>query len=168
MDAGWQMQVRGMIEEIGTVVETRGRLAMVQTERGGACAGCASATFCHMAEGEKDAIVEAENGLHAAVGQKVRVAVPTSVFLTGTLFLYMFPLAGLFGGMACGFMLAQGLPGADHDLLAAAGSILGLILFLLIQRLFNNRFRRSHRFRPVISQMIDAPSTITDPDSSAQ
>ena len=50
-----------------------------------------------MAEGEKEAIVEAENGLHAAVGQKVRVAIPTSAFLTGTLFLYMFPLAGLFG-----------------------------------------------------------------------
>lgn len=169
---GWKQagetQVRSMIEEIGTVVETRGNLALVRTERGGACAGCGSATFCHMAEGEKEAIVEAENRLHAAVGQKVRVSIPASTFLAGTLFLYMFPLGGLFLGMACGSLIAGRSPGADHDLLAAAGSLGGLCLFLLIQRLFNSRFRRNRRFRPVISHMIDDPAETTEPDSSPQ
>lgn len=157
-----------MIEEIGTVVETRGNLALVRTERGGACAGCGSANFCHMVEGEKEAVVEAENRLHAAVGQKVRVAIPVTTFLAGTLFLYMFPLVGLFLGMACGFFIARRLPGADHDLLAAVGSLAGLSLFLLIQRLLNNRFRRNSRFRPVISHMIDDPAITANPESRTQ
>lgn len=168
LETGGEVQVRSMIEEIGTVVETRGNLALVRTEGGGACGGCGSATFCHMAEGDKEAIVEAENRLNAAVGQKVRVAIPTPTFLAGTLFLYMFPLAGLFLGMACGAMIAGRLPEADHDLLAAAGSLVGLCLFLLIQRLFNSQFRRNHRFRPVISHMIDDLTGTTDPNSPAQ
>jgi sigma-E factor negative regulatory protein RseC len=144
-----------MIEEIGTVVEVDGNVALVRTERGSACEGCGSSGFCHMAEGDSEATVEAENVFHAAVGQKVRVAIPTASFLKGTFFLYMFPLIGFFSGVGCGLLIADLLSGADRDLFAALGGALGLLLFFVLQRFFNRNFERSRRFRPVIRDIID-------------
>ncbi len=139
-----------MIEEWGTVVQVRGRRAVVRTERGHACEGCGSAGFCSLSEGDDVCTVEADNPAHASVGEKVRVAIPTSRFLTGTFFLYGFPLIGLFLGMAAGIALARARSSSEADLFAAAGSLLGLLVFFLLQRLLNSWFEKSGRFRPVI------------------
>jgi sigma-E factor negative regulatory protein RseC len=139
-----------VIEEWGTVVQLHGRRALVRTERSHACDGCASAGFCNLSEGDEACTVEAENPGQAAVGEKVRVAIPTSRFLTGTFFLYLFPLIGLFLGMAVGSILARVQSSGETELFAACGSLLGLLLFFLLQRLLNSRFEKSGRFRPVI------------------
>ncbi len=98
--------------------------------------------------------VEADNPSQASVGEKVCVAIPTSRFLTGTFFLYLFPLVGLFLGMAAGIALARAQAWHETDLFAAAGSVLGLLVFFLLQRLLNSRFERSGRFRPVIVNIV--------------
>ncbi|MEK6776390.1 MAG: SoxR reducing system RseC family protein [bacterium] len=143
-----------MIEEIGTVVEIHEGWALVRTERSSACAGCASMGLCHITEGGDECTVEADNPDHAVIGQKVRVAVPISGFLKGTFFLYLFPLAGLFAGMVAGLWLAGQYARGREDLFAAAGALLGLLLFFALQRLFNKRFERNKEFRPRIVEVL--------------
>ncbi len=139
-----------MIEEWGTVVQLHGRRALVRTARSHACDGCGSAGFCHFSEADEACTVEADNPSRAGVGEKVRVAIPTSRFLTGTFFLYLFPLIGLFLGMAAGGALARVQASGEADLFAACGSLIGLLVFFLLQRLLNSWFEKSGRFRPVI------------------
>ncbi len=136
-----------MIEEIGFVVQVGENTAVVRTERSSACEGCASAGFCHMAEGEQEVSVEAENPLHAVKGQKVRISIPTASFLKGTFMLYLFPLIGLFAGMIPGY-LWRGETGS------AAGGLLGLFSFFLLQRVINRYFVADRRYRPVITEIL--------------
>jgi len=143
-----------MIEEVGTVIAVEGMKATVRTERSGACEGCASAGFCNLAEGEGAVTVVAENLLHASVGQTVRVAIPTESFLSGTFFLYLFPLIGLFAGMAAGVHLSGIFFLKEQDPAAAVGAVIGLLLFFLLQRLFNRRIAGSPRFRPAIVEIL--------------
>ncbi len=143
-----------MIEEWGTVVQVRGRRAMVRTERSHACEGCASAGFCNLSEGDDVCMVEADNPSHAGLGERVCVAIPTSRFLTGTFFLYLFPLIGLVLGMAVGIAMARARSSPEPDLFAAAGSVVGLLAFFLLQRLLNSWFEKSGRFRPVIMNVV--------------
>lgn len=142
-----------MIEETGVVVQVEGTKAMVRTERSQACEGCASAGFCNLSEGDESVTVPAENPLGAAVGQTVRVAIPTQGFLQGTFFLYMFPLIGLFAGMAVGVHLSGIFSLKKQDPAAAVGAIIGLVLFFLLQRLFNRRIAGSPRFQPSIIEI---------------
>jgi sigma-E factor negative regulatory protein RseC len=143
-----------MIDETGTVVEIRGDLALVRTERGSACEGCGSAGFCHLSEENDECTVEAENLCHAQTGQKVRVAVPTASFLKGTFFLYLFPLIGLFAGMTAGVFFSKLYFKGSEELFAALGSLLGLFLFFLLQRLINKRFEQDRRYLPVVVEVL--------------
>ncbi|NOY53756.1 MAG: SoxR reducing system RseC family protein [Deltaproteobacteria bacterium] len=142
-----------MIEEIGVVVSVEGTKATVRTERSHACEGCASAGFCNLSEGEGAVTVVAKNPLEASVGQTVRVAIPTESFLSGTFFLYLFPLIGLFAGMAAGIYFSGIFSLKARDPAAASGALIGLVLFFLLQRLFNQRISGSPRFQPAIVEI---------------
>ena len=60
------------MEEIGQVVEIRGRLALVSTEAKDACHSCSARGVCHLGEG-KTMVAEAWNPLGAQVGDMVRI-----------------------------------------------------------------------------------------------
>ena len=143
-----------MIEEIGTIIEIHEGRALVRTDRSSACSGCASMGLCHVTESGDERTVEADNPGHAVIGQKVRVAVPTSSFLKGTFFLYLFPLIGLFSGMAAGLWFAGRYAKGREDLFAAASALIGLLIFFFLQRLFNKRFERNKVFRPRIVEAL--------------
>ncbi len=143
-----------MIEEVGIVVEVEGTKATVRTERSQACEGCASAGFCNLSEGDETMTIVAQNLLGATVGRTVRVAIPTAGFLQGTFFLYLFPLIGLFSGMAVGIYFADILTLEEQDPAAALGALTGLVLFFLIQRLCNRRIAGSPRFQPSIIKIL--------------
>jgi len=136
------------------VVKLEGTKATVRTKRSWACEGCASAGFCNLSEGDDAVAVLAENPLAATVGQTVRVAIPTESFLSGTFFLYLFPLIGLFAGMAVGVHLSALFSLKEQDPAAGVGAIIGLVLFFLLQRLFNRRIAGSPRFQPAIVEIL--------------
>jgi len=143
-----------MIEEIGTVVELHGTQALVRTARSSACAGCSSAGFCQMSDEGDECTVEAENSLHAGVGEKVRIAIPTSSFLKGIFLLYLFPLIGLFSGMIAGYVLAEKYFTGKTDNFAAVGAIIGLLIFFVLQRLINRKIEQDPRYRPVVVKVL--------------
>lgn len=143
-----------MIEEVGIVVELHGGRALVRTERSSACEGCGSAAFCRLSEGQDECTVEVQNPVHAGLGQKVRVGIPTASFLKGTFLLYLFPLVGLFTGMASGYLLAGSHFQGREDLFAGSGGVFGLLLFFVLQRLANRRFEENSRYRPVILEVL--------------
>jgi sigma-E factor negative regulatory protein RseC len=147
-----------MIEEIGTVIAVEIGKATIRTERSTACEGCASAGFCNLSEGGESVTVVAEDPLHVSVGQTVRVAIPTESFLKGTFLLYLFPLVGLFAGMAAGVWFSVTYHHGEKDLMAAAGALSGLVLFFAFQRLLNRRIARSRDFRPIITEILSSSS----------
>jgi sigma-E factor negative regulatory protein RseC len=143
-----------MIEEIGTVVEVHNSRALVRTEKSSACEGCGSSGLCHSLENKDECTVEAQNPSHARIGQRVRVAIPTSTFLKGTFLLYLFPLIGLFIGMGAGYLLASEFSQGQEDLYAAAGSVIGLILFFILLRVMNRKVEQNRQFWPVITEIL--------------
>lgn len=128
------------IEESGTVVEVRGRTALVRLKRSSSCSGCASAGLCHAGRGENEQLLEALNEAGAAVGAAVRVAVPARAVVTASARIYLLPVAGLLVGAGAAQFLAGALISASAGANAAGfGGIAGAILGVLLARRLGSR-----------------------------
>lgn len=126
-------------EERGTVVEARGKTALVLLKRSSACSGCASAGKCHAGGGENEQLLEARNDAGAAVGDAVLVAVSARAALTASASKYLFPFVGLLVGAGAAQLLAGAIISAQAGEGAAgfggiAGAILGVLLGRRLER----------------------------------
>lgn len=123
------------IEESGTVVEARGRTALVRLKRSSACSGCASAGHCHAGGGESEQLLEARNEAGARAGDTVRVAVSARVVINASARIYLLPVAGLLLGAGAAQVLAGAFISAAAGANAAGfGGIAGAFLGVLLGR----------------------------------
>ena len=144
-----------MIEEVGSVVELRGRhLAMVLCQKSSLCEHCATSGACHIKDDGRARLVEAHNPLGATVGDRVRVAVSTRSFLQSSFLLYIVPLIALVIGAVIGRLVGERLQGGPNpDLLSAIFGVFFLIGSFLVIRV-GSRAISPEAFRPQITAIL--------------
>ncbi len=140
-----------MIEEVGTVVELKGkRTAMVLCEKSSFCNSCASSGACNLGDDSRSRTVEAHNLIGAEVGDKVKVAADTKTFLQSSFLLYIVPLVALVIGAIVGSTLGVMFDfGIDPNLLSAIFGVFFLIGSFLVIRVGSNALQ-ADQFMPKI------------------
>lgn len=110
-----------MMEEIGTVVELKGKhLAVVLCEKSSTCEHCVSMESCKISDDNRSMLVEAHNVVGAQVGDKVRLSISSKKFLTSSFLVYIVPLFALIVGAGLGQVIGDRLQnGINPDLLSA-------------------------------------------------
>ena len=125
-----------MIEEIGSVVELKGKqIAVVLCQKSSFCQHCASMQSCQVGSDNRSMLVEAHNPLGAEVGDRVKVVTSSKTFLQSSFLLYIVPLlfllVGAVSGRTIGSVLGNGL---NPDLLAAIIGVAFLAASFLVIR----------------------------------
>jgi sigma-E factor negative regulatory protein RseC len=151
------------IEENGTVVESRGSIALVRMQRSSACSGCASAGACHADRGEGEHLLEARNDIGAVAGEAVRVAVSARAVLGASARIYLLPVAGLVAGAGAAQVLAAALISAEAgERAAGVGGIAGAILGLLLARRLVKRAAGGGAPLPRITRIVTGVDSLRD------
>ncbi len=113
-----------MVEEHGTIIESRDGLAIIETVLQDGCESCTSKPLCHGEEGSDLKIVEAYNPLDAQVGDKVLFQVPGATMLKAGASAYLYPLIALIVGVFFGQAVGEKFfPLMDKELIGFAVGI---------------------------------------------
>ena len=125
-----------MIEEVGTVVELKGRhSAVVMCQKSSLCEHCATSGSCTLGDNDKTRLIEVHNYLNAAVGDHVRIATTTKSFLRSSFLLYIVPLIALVIGAVAGKLLGDHVEtGLDPNLLSAIFAVFFMVGSFVILR----------------------------------
>ncbi|MGK2905522.1 MAG: SoxR reducing system RseC family protein [Desulfuromonadales bacterium] len=118
-----------MIEEIGTVVELRGKsTAVVMCKKSSLCENCATHGNCVIGDDDRTRLIEAQNSLAASIGDQVLIATTTKSFLQSSFLLYIVPLIALLIGAVIGKLVGENLDtGLDPNLLSAIFGVFFMI-----------------------------------------
>ncbi len=125
-----------MIEEIGTIVELKGKhTAVVMCQKSSLCENCATHGQCALGDDDKTRLIEVQNLLGAEVGEQVRIATTTKSFLQSSFLLYIVPLIALVIGAIVGKLVGENLEtGLDPNLLSAVFGVFFMIGSFIILR----------------------------------
>lgn len=141
-----------MIEETGTVKRVEGIMAFVDVPRKSACEGCTAGT-CKPEE--KFMELEALNQAGAAVGQRVRVAVKSSVYMKGSMVVYGLPALALVVGAVVGKeLMAKVFTTMDPDILSAVFGFGAMAVSFVAVKLWSNAAGRKVESKPVIEEIL--------------
>jgi sigma-E factor negative regulatory protein RseC len=144
-----------MIEEQGIVIDIKGSLAFVKTEKGTSCESCVSRETCHGTIGTNEVIIEAENIANAKFGDRVIVMVGTATILKASFILYMGPIAGLILGVILGQVLVKQFAiDLNPDLLSGILGALFLVIVFFGIRLYGKLLEKREGFRPVVVRVV--------------
>ena len=130
-----------MIEEIGTIVELRGKQsAVVLCKKSTLCENCASSGSCSIGDDDdRSRLVEAHNPQGAVVGDRVRIVTSTKSFLHSSFLLYIAPLIALVIGAVIGKAVGEHLVmNLDANLLSAIFGVFFLVGSFVIIRVGSN------------------------------
>jgi sigma-E factor negative regulatory protein RseC len=162
-------QVITVIEEQATVVATSAGAAVLQATRRSSCGSCGAAAGCGTSLldrflGRRPLLLEVDNSLDVAVGDRVVVGVPEASMLRAAAAAYLGPLAGLILGAIVGRHAPLGwlLPGATAgpEWLSLMGGGLGFVIALLLVARYSRSLNRDPRFRPVLLRR-EAPVAVS-------
>lgn len=132
-----------------------GNRVAVAVERSSACAQCHARQVC--VPGERDTmVIEAEDSLETAPGDRVRVGTSRPAGSAAALRAYGIPLCGLLAGAFLAWMMAPaGLDRDARDLLAAVAALAGVAAGFLALRLLERRYRsQGGRFRIRVLEVV--------------
>jgi len=144
-----------MMEEIGTVVELKGKaFAVVLCQKGSFCQHCASNGLCQIGDDNTSMLVEAHNTIGAQVGERVKLVTSTKTFLQSSFMLYIVPIIALVIGSVSGYLVGQNLQnGPDPNLLSAIIGVAFLAGSFVIIRVGTRTLARE-TFMPKITAVI--------------
>lgn len=146
-----------MLEEEGIVVRVEEGYAFIHTQRGSSCDGCSAKSSCHSMADAGSNIMEmrAINDMGAEVGDRVKVAIDSIVFLKSSFLIYVLPLIVMITGGVIGDSYARSnMPGADADLVAGAVGITCLVISFLLIRLWSISLEKKREYQPQIIRII--------------
>ena len=146
-----------MLEEEGIVVRVEEGYAFIHTQRGSSCDGCSAKSSCHSMADAGSYIMEmrAINDMGATVGDRVKVAIDSIVFLKSSFLIYVLPLIVMITGGVIGDSYARSnMPGADADLVAGAVGITCLVISFLLIRLWSKSLEKKREYQPQIIRII--------------
>ncbi len=156
-----------MIEEQAVVVEAGDGYAWVETRRRSACSACATSEGCSTAVlakawGDRRARVRAISNLSLQPGDSVIVGLAEGALLSGSLLVYLLPLALLLAGAVLGQTV---FVGAGDEPVMLSGAV-GLGLGFLVARTWSQRWRNDIRFQPVVLRRLAVAAMATSVLSS--
>ena len=119
-----------MIEELATVIKTEGDVMAVEIQRQSTCGSCSVKSGCGTnlvasLFGKRRALLSLPNTIDARPGDRVVLGISEKDLVTGSIRLYLFPLAGLLFGAMAGHLLA------GSELFTILCGLTGMILVLL-------------------------------------
>jgi len=141
-----------MIEEVGTVVELKGKLiAVVMCTKSSLCENCATNGNCALGDDDNTRLIEVQNPLAAEVGEQVRIATTTKSFLQSSFLLYIVPLIALVIGAIVGKLVGENITtGVDPNLLSAIFGVSFMSGSFLILRLGSNVLSKENYMPKII------------------
>lgn len=141
------------MEEVGVVISINGTDAVVEVLKKSACDHCTAGT-CKV--DSQRATLEAINAVGAVPGQRVRVVLQPSSFITGSLMIYGVPVAALIVGAVVGKdVLSPLVPGLSPDGVSALGGFGAMLLSFAIVWLFSKFAGRKQSYKPVIEAIVE-------------
>ena len=140
-----------MITENGIVIEEKGDEAVVEVKRTGACSCCAAKGACATFGGASDAHVSVKNDIGAKPGNTVEIGIEETSLLVASFFVYLMPIAALFGGAVVGSMIFGGSSGGIPALFGLGGLVIGLFLVFLV----DPHLKKKKNMRPHIVRIIE-------------
>jgi sigma-E factor negative regulatory protein RseC len=140
-----------MIVETGRVTKTDGGKAIIEIEKGTACAQCHVGCACDL--GKNTMVIEANDPIGVCVDQFVQLSIPNESALRASLVVYAVPLLALIIGTLVGEYLGTTL-GITHvfEILVGFG---GLGLSFIFVRYYNNLFKQNLKNQPIITKVYD-------------
>lgn len=153
-----------MLTETGRVVAVDAQGLWVETVRRSTCNACSLRQGC--GHGLLERIHEGQRGLirvlpregdatDCKVDDQVRISIPESLLLRGSLLLYVLPLLTLLAGAALGAVLSP----AAADPAAMLGAALGLVLGLAVVRWHAFRHRDDPAMHPQLLAVLPRSDT---------
>lgn len=151
-----------MIEEVGTVVELKGKhTAVVMCKKSSLCKNCATHSSCVLGDDERTRLIEVQNGLGAEVGEQVRIATTTKSFLHSSFLLYIMPLIALLIGASAGKLLGENLDaGLDPNLLSAIFGVFFMIGSFVLLRVGTRALTQENFMPKVVEILKEAPDNL--------
>lgn len=148
-----------MIEETATVVDVRGDVVWVETQRRSTCErcavnkGCGSATLAKVM-GRRRSVIRAVNNTDARIGDSVVLGLHDSALVRGSLAVYGVPLLAMFLFALFGSTLNNYLLIVSDDMASVSFGGVGLIVGLIWLRHFGEKIRQDSRFQPVVLRRV--------------
>ncbi len=142
-----------MIEEIGIVKSVEGMTAVVAVPKKSACEGC---TLGACKPEDMTMEIEAFNEAGARVGQRVKVAIKSYIYMKGAMVVYGLPALGLLAGAVFGKeLMSRVFTFADPDVLSALFGFGTCILSFLIVKIWARKAGSKTESRPVVEEILN-------------
>ena len=140
-----------MIVETGRVAKIKHGKAIIEIEKGTACAECHVGCACDL--GKSVMVVEATDPIGVHTDQWVELSIPVNSALRASFVVYMVPLFALIAGTLLGEYFGKTL-GVENTFEILGGfGCLGLSLIFVIY--YNNLFKKHRKNQPIITKVID-------------
>jgi len=102
-----------MIEEQATVLKVDGEMVIIAVEKTSSCHSCNASGSCGTSSlakwfNFKPPEIRVQNTLNASIGDRIVVAMPDSLLMSGSFLLYIVPLLSLFATTVLARFLFQG------------------------------------------------------------
>lgn len=152
-----------MRTEQGTIEQTESNRAQVRIERSASCSQCESRGACQTV-GSKSMVIDVSNSLHAKVGDRVEIGVPTHSFLKLTLLVYLLPVIALIIGAFLGEAWGHSL-GLESSLAAVLVGGLTMGLTFTILRRFDRSAREKKDYQPIMTRIILSAESLSHDDN---
>jgi len=146
-----------MIEEVGTVVELKGKhTAVVMCQKSSLCENCATNGHCVLGDDDKTRFIDVQNSLGATVGENVRIATSTKSFLQSSFLLYIVPLIALVIGAIVGKLTGENFAtGLDPNLLSAVFGVFFMIGSFVVIRVGSTALDQESYMPKIVAILLD-------------
>lgn len=152
-----------MRTEQGTIEQTERSRAQVRIERSASCSQCESRGACQTV-GSKSMVIDVSNSLHAKVGDRVEIGVPTHSFVKLALLVYLLPVIALIIGALLGEAWGHSL-GLESSLAAVLVGGLTMGLTFTILRWFDRSAREKKDYQPIMTRIILSAESLSHDDN---
>jgi len=140
--------------EEGIVIDVKGEIARIKTQKTGACESCSVQSSCHTFGGGKDMEVDAINVAGARIGDRVVMGFETGSLVKASFLLYLLPILSMMAGGFLGQEVAPVL-GFNPAGLSVGAAFLFLGLSFLFVKDKGHRMGRKESYKPKIIRILE-------------
>ncbi|MFW6264931.1 MAG: SoxR reducing system RseC family protein [Bacillota bacterium] len=144
------------MEEIGEIIKTSGKQALVKIERHSLCSKCTNK--CQLAQPESHEVdeieVEVDNPIGARSGQKVKIEMKEQPVVIASLIIYVIPLIFMIIGYFLGISLLEAFGYQGTEITGIISSLIFLALSFVFIRILDNLLSKRKDYHPKIKEII--------------
>lgn len=146
------------MEELGVVIETRGKEAKVLVPRSDFCEKCPS---CCEFMSREEVIATVLNPINAEVGETVKLSLERRFAYIAAFWVYIVPILAFIAGTFLGFFISPLIGLAKQaEFISILTGFIGLVsAFIFIYLRYGQGKERARQYRPVITEVIGRKSS---------